>query len=190
MLCEYAFIFKKDSLVLNGFYENYMPQHCGGMEKKMGKKINYKIGDIFIVPLEENLKGAGRILKINQATVFIELYHMKPVKEISDFNFEEATKNIPLVMAWCYDDGLVKGGWKVFDNKPVDTDIEMPYFWHSDAGDGKYYIRKGTEDSFRTFGERIEIKKEDINKYDSGGIGNEISKTNMYTIRLKEAGLL
>ena len=52
------------------------------MEKKMGKKIKYKIGDIFIVPLEENLNGAGRILKIDESTVFIELYHMKPVKEI------------------------------------------------------------------------------------------------------------
>ncbi|HOQ00837.1 MAG TPA: hypothetical protein PK604_08460 [Acetivibrio clariflavus] len=66
----------------------------------------------------------------------------------------------------------------------------MPYFGHQDAWDEKYYIRKGTKDSFRTFGERIEISKEQISEYDPEGIRNEISKRKIYIIRLRKAGLM
>lgn len=46
------------------------------------KKIKFKYLGVFIIPPEEKLKGAGRILKIDEDTVFIELYHMELVKEI------------------------------------------------------------------------------------------------------------
>lgn len=156
----------------------------------MAKRIKYKIGDIFIVPLENNLNGAGRILKNNKATVLIELYKIKPFIDSSEFNYEEAIKDKPIVMAWCYDDAIRKGEWQIIDNKPADIDIDMPYFWHHDAVDGKYYIQKGTKDSFRTFGERIEISKEQINEYDAEGIGNEISERDMYIRRLRRVGLM
>ncbi|NLD46555.1 MAG: hypothetical protein GX660_05075 [Clostridiaceae bacterium] len=156
----------------------------------MAKRIRYKIGDIFLVPLENDLNGVGRVLKNDQATIFIELYKIKPIRDVSEFDFEEAIKNKPLVMKWCYDDGVRKGEWTIFDNKPVDEEIDMPYFWSQDCGNWKYFIRKGTSDSFDTAGERIEISKEDIDKYEPYGIGNEISERNRYMRRLKQAGLL
>lgn len=156
----------------------------------MARRVRYKIGDIFLVPLEGNLKGVGRVLKNNEATIFIELYHIKPIKDASEFDFGDALKQKPIMMTWCYDDALRKGEWEIIDNKPVEGEIEMPFFWQQDAGDKKYYIRKGTNDSFRTFGDRIEISKDEINRYEPGGIGNEISERNRYIKRLREAGLI
>jgi hypothetical protein len=156
----------------------------------MAKRIKFKIGDIFIVPLENNLKGAGRVLRIDKATVLIELYKIKPFIDSSEFNFEEAIKEKPLVIAWCYNDAIRKGEWPIIDNKLPEDDIDMPYFWHQDACDKKFYIRKGTKDSFRTFGERIEISKEQISEYDPEGIGTEISKRKIYIKRLREMGLM
>ena len=156
----------------------------------MAKRIHYKVGDIFLVPLEDNLNGVGRILKINQATVFMELYRIKPIVDISGFIYDEAVKEKPIVMTWCYDDALRKGIWEIKDNKPIEKEIDMPFFWTQDAGDKRYYIRKGEKDSHETYGERIEIAKEDINKYESYGIGNEISEKNRYIKRLRESGLM
>lgn len=156
----------------------------------MAKRIHYKVGDIFLVPLEDNLNGVGRVLKINQATVFMELYRIKPIVDISGFIYDEAVKEKPIVMTWCYDDALRKGIWEIIDNKPIEKEVDMPYFWHQDAADKKYYIQKGTSDSFRTFGERIEISKDETYKYESEGIGNEISEKNRYIKRLRESGLM
>jgi hypothetical protein len=157
----------------------------------IAKRIKIKIGDLFIVPLDdENKKGVGRILKINEATVFIELYHMKPIVVANEFDFEEVKRNKPLVMAWCYDDGLKNGYWEIFDNQPIDDEIDMPFLWHQDAWDKKYYIKKGSPDSYRTVGERFEISEDDVLKYDPYGIGNVISKTRTYKRRLTENGLL
>lgn len=156
----------------------------------MAKRIRFKIGDLFLVPLEDNLKGVGRVLIIDQATVFIELYCIKPISDICEFNYEEAIKEKPIVMHWCYDDGLIKGEWQIIDNKPIEGEIEIPYFWTQDAGDKKYYIRKGTNNSYETFGDRIEISKDDIYKYEPYGIGNQISERNRYIRKLREAGLM
>jgi len=156
----------------------------------MAKRIKFKIGDVFLFPLENDLKGVGRVLSIDRATSLIELYHMKPIKDISEYIFNEVIKEKPLIMHWTYDDALRKGLWEIIDNQHVEDEIEMPYFWNQDSGDMKYYIRKGTQDSYRTTGERTEIQKEDIYKYGSFGIGNEISEKIKYMRRLKEAGLM
>lgn len=156
----------------------------------MTKRIPYKIGDIFLVPLEGNLKGVGRLLKNNQATIFIELYYIKPITDFSEFNYEDAIKKKPITLKWCYDDGLISGEWQIVDYKPVEGEIEMPYFWTQDAGNKKYYVSKGTDSSYRTHEEQIEIPKDDINKYEPYGIGNKISERNRYIKRLREAGLM
>lgn len=157
---------------------------------KMGKKIRYKIGDVFLIPLENELKGAGRVLNISKSTILIELYQMKPIKDVDEFNFEQAVKEKPVSIGWCYDDPLKNGDWHIIDNRAIEGEIEMPFFWTQDVGDMNYYIRKGTKDSYRTAGERIEISKEDISKYDPYGIGNEISERERYIKRLREAGLI
>lgn len=156
----------------------------------MAKRIRYKIGDIFLVPLEGDLYGVGRVLNKDQATVFIELYHIKPIKVAFEFDFNEAIKKKPLVMSWCYDCLIKKGEWIIIDNKSIEEEIEMPFFWHQDLGDMKYYIRKGMPDCFETFGERIEISKDDIDKYEGEGIGDGYSERDIYIKRLKKVGLL
>lgn len=156
----------------------------------MPKRIKYKLGDLFLVPFEDELKGVGRILKKNQATIFIELYRIKPIKDISEFNYEIAKNEKPLVLNWCYDDGIKSGLWEIFDNRPVVEEIEMPYFWYKDSFFGKYYIEKGSEDSYKTIGESIEISKDDIHNYNSYGIGDELFETKIYVNRLRNEGLM
>ncbi len=99
----------------------------------MGKWIRYKIGDIFLIELEDGLKGAGRVLKKDQATIFIELFKMKPIKDKSEFDLEAVLKEKPISMTWCYHDDLTKGDWEIIGHKPVEGKIEMPYFWIQDA---------------------------------------------------------
>ena len=156
----------------------------------MAKRIKYKMGDLFIVPLVDNLKGVGRVLNKDEDTILIELYHMKPIEDKLEFDYESASKEKPLIITWCYDDGIKKGFWEVFDNRPVLGEIEMPYFWYDDSGYKKYFISKGEWSSYRIKEESIEIAKEDINKYEPYGIGNEISERNQYIRRLREKGLL
>lgn len=156
----------------------------------MTKRIRYKIGDIFLVPLEDDRKGVGRVLINSQATVFIELYRIKPINDASEFHYEEAIKEPPIVRHWCYDDALRTGEWEIIDNRPIVGEIDMPYFWHQDAGDKRYYIRKGKRDSYRTSEERIEILKEETHKYEITGIGSEKFERNRYIKKLREAGLI
>ncbi|SHJ48518.1 Immunity protein 26 [Anaerocolumna jejuensis DSM 15929] len=156
----------------------------------MAKIIKYKIGDLFIVPLVDNLKGVGRVLNKNEDTILIELYKMKPITNILEFDYESVSNEKPIVIHWCYDDGIKKGIWEVFDNKPVLEEIEMPYFWYDDSGYKKYFISKGEWSSYRIKEDSIEIAKEDTNKYEPYGIGNEISERNRYIRRLCEKGLI
>lgn len=155
----------------------------------MGKRIRYSIGDVFLIDLENGFKGAGRVLKKDMATIFIELYKMKPIKDKSEFDFEAAIKEKPISMIWCYDDGLRSGEWEIIDNKPIEGEIEMPYFWTYDSGFKKYFLIKGTDDYL---GEDtgIELSKEEIDNYDAYGIGTPISVRNIYIHKLRKVNML
>lgn len=37
---------------------------------------------------------------------------------------------------------MKNGEWQIIDNRTIDGEIEMPFFWTQDVGDMKYYIRK------------------------------------------------
>lgn len=154
------------------------------------KKIKYQLGDIFLIPLENGLNGVGRVLRKNKDTILIEMYHMKPIKDESEYCYEEITKNKPLIISWTYDDGVIYGMWKIIDHKPVPDKIDMPYFVYDDCGDGKWYIKKGSEESYSLIGERIEIPERERFNYEMKGIGNEISEPRTYMRRLIEAGLV
>lgn len=156
----------------------------------MAKRIKYKIGDVFLVPLNEELYGAGRVLRKDHDTVLIELYKMMPVKSVEEYDYVKVSKEKPLVMGWCYDDAIKKGEWQIIDNREVPDKLDMPYFWSYDSGYMKYYVRKGSEESCIARGERYEIKKEDILKYHSNGIESEISEKWRYLRCLKEAGII
>lgn len=155
----------------------------------MGKRIRYNIGDIFLIELENGLKGAGRVLKKDQATIFIELYKMKPIKDKSEFDMEAALKEKPISMKWCYHDGLTKGEWEIIGNKPVEGKIDMPYFWTQDAFSRKFYLEKGT-DTYETEYTGIEISKDEIENYDAYGIGDKFAVKKMYIIKLRKLNLI
>ena len=156
----------------------------------MAKRIKYKIGDVFLIPISDKLSGVGRVLRKNMSTILIEMYQMKPIKNIHEYRRENILSSKPLVIHWCYDDGIKSGIWQIVDYQEVPDKIEMPYFWTQDAGNGKYFISKGTESSFRTDAKYIEISKEETYQYETEGIGNEISEVKRYIRRLTEAGLL
>ena len=108
----------------------------------MRRRIRYNIGDVFLIELENGLKGVGRVLKSNKATVFIELYKVKLINDKREIDWQSAIKEKPLSMTWCYDDGLKSGEWEIFDNKPIEGEIIMPYFWTQDAQMVSFILKK------------------------------------------------
>ncbi len=47
------------------------------------QKTKYSEGDIFSIPLDDNdIKGFGRIKKIDNGLIFLELYKMKPCSRL------------------------------------------------------------------------------------------------------------
>ena len=106
----------------------------------MAKRIKYKIGDVFLIPISDKLSGVGRVLRKNMSTILIEMYQMKPIKNIHEYRRENILSSKPLVIHWCYDDGIKSGIWQIVDYQEVPDKIEMPYFWTQDAGNGKYFI--------------------------------------------------
>ena len=143
-----------------------------------------------MIPLNEELYGVGRVLRKDHDTVLIEMYRIKPFNDISEYQYKNMINEPPFPMEWCYDGGIKSGEWKIIDNQPVPDKLEMPYFWTRDVGYDKYYISKGTETSYRTVSECIEISKEDVYKYAAAGIGSEGYVQKIYIRRLKEAGII
>lgn len=147
----------------------------------MAKKINYKVGDIFEIELENGLKGFGRILKIDAPSVFIELYKLKPVEHIESINVLE--KSSPILSIWSTDLGLNKALWPILGNKPVVGEVEMPAFYKRDAmNPNKYFIIKGEE----TF----EVAKDQIGDAQPYGIFGHEAVRIRYTHELKQSELI
>lgn len=147
----------------------------------MAKKANYFVGDIFIIELENGLKGFGRILKIDGPSVFIELYKMKPIVKMR--SIDEIKKYLPILSIWSTDLGLRKGIWLILGNNPVNGVVEMPLFYKRDAmNPDKYIIVRGDE--------AIEVREDQIGDAQPYGIfGNEAVRIR-YTHELKQCGLL
>lgn len=154
----------------------------------MAKKDKYKIGDVFLINLENGLYCVGRILKKDARTVFLEIYKTKPIKGKDELDFEKIKALIPWVKTWCYDRGLVNGEWKIIANVPVEIS-EMPFFWTQDGSNRKYYLVKGTDECTGKF-TGIEISKEDTKNYEPYGIDSISSLVYRYTNKLREEGLL
>lgn len=155
----------------------------------MARRIRYNIGDVFFIPLDENLNGVGRVLKKKNATVLVELYRMKPIVEKVDFDFNKVQNCKPISTSWCYDTALKNGNWEIIDNYPVEYELGQLYFWTQDAGNNKYYLVEGT-DSFSDKFTGIEISEDDRSNYDSYGIGGETFMAAIYRKGLTSVGLL
>jgi hypothetical protein len=142
-----------------------------------------------LIELENGLKGAGRVLKHDEATIFVELYRMNPIKDASQFEYEMASKEKPVRRVWCYEDGLKRGEWEIIDNKPIVGEIEMPYFWTQEAGYGKFLLVKGTDN---VWGEltKVEIDKDEVKNYEPYGIADKVAVQKLYINKLREMNML
>lgn len=154
----------------------------------MGKRIKYKIGDVFIFELEKGLKGVGCVIKRNLATVFIIIYKIKPFKNADEIDLNSLAQQDALLMEWSYDTALKNGMWEIVGNIPVEENFEMPYF-STDDGAGKYYLRKGG-DTHSGVGDLIEVSKEEAQKAYSLGITNEIALPKSCIYRFNKLGML
>ena len=154
------------------------------------KKIEYQLGDVFLVPLKNGLYGVGRIMRRDLATILVEMYRIKPIKDEGEYCYKEMIKQPSIMLSWMYNTPIKSGEWKIIDNRVVPEKIDMPYYSYRDCGDKKWYIKKGTETSFNTVGKRIEIPEEDKFKYEFYGIGGAAFQIEVYMRRLCEAGLI
>jgi hypothetical protein len=136
-------------------------------------KQQYKIGDIFQIPLSESGKnGFGRILKIDRDIILIELYKN---------TLNEAFLPEIILSVWASNLGLKKGIWKIINNIPVPSNYQYPIFYHIDALTNKIYI---LSDESRT-----EITKDQIGNAQPSGIFGFESVRIRYVHELKNAGV-
>jgi hypothetical protein len=154
----------------------------------LGKRIKYKIGDVFTFELEKGLKAVGRVIKRNLATVFVVIYKIKPFKDAAEIDLNSLAQQDALVMEWSYDTALKKGMWEIIGNIPVEENFEMPYF-STDDGAGKYYLIKGG-DTYSGVGDLIVVSKEEAQKAYSFGISNEIALPKGCIYRFRQLNML
>lgn len=64
----------------------------------MSKRIKYSVGDVFAVDLGDALKGYGRILKIDEPSLFIELFKVSPKHEQT---LETLANSESILSIWC-----------------------------------------------------------------------------------------
>jgi hypothetical protein len=145
----------------------------------LSRKGKYAIGDIFEIVLEPSgVKGYGRILKIDEPSIFVELYGISPH---SEFVAEEIERYDVLLKIWCTDNGFKKKEWKLIANVPIKDEVEMPDFWTKDALTGKLMIVRG-EERF----EATEDQKKSAQPY--GIFGHEAVRLKL-VYELKNVGL-
>ncbi len=148
----------------------------------MVKKSNYKLGDVFEIEIENGRKGIGRILKIDEPTVFIELFKVNP-KTCFIYNFEEIVNSPVLLSIWTTDIGLKKKIWNIVSNIPIEGEVVMPEFWKRDAiNRDKYFIIRGNN--------TVEITKGQIGNAQPFGIFGHDAVRLKYIHELKLNGLI
>ncbi|QAA31100.1 Imm26 family immunity protein [Clostridium manihotivorum] len=150
----------------------------------MAKRIKYKIGDIFLIPLDEQLNAVAKVIKNHLATVFIIIYKVKPIKADEVIHIDTLSDDNHILMRWSYDSALKSGEWKIIGNSSVSDEFEMPYFRTNDAR-GVYYLIKGT-DTHMGEKEAIEVSEQEaMEKGYPYGITNEIAlpKSCMYLFK-------
>lgn len=146
----------------------------------MAKKLTYKLGDVFEFDLDEGGKGYGRVLKIEQPSVFIELFKIAPNNPVE---LSELEKSERILSIWSVDTGLKKGLWRVIGNIPVLGEVKMPTFWKRDAFDCNKIILIRGDESF-------EVSQDEIGNAQPYGIFGHDAVRIRYVHELKQRGIL
>jgi len=148
----------------------------------MNKKSAFKVGDVFEIELEEGMTGYGRVLKIEDRTVFVELYKIDTNKD-SIKTVADIVKFPVILSVWCTDNGFRKKIWNVIGNACVTDEVVMPDFWKRDAiNRDKYFIVRGE----KTF----EVSKDEIGDAQPFGIFGHDAVRLRYAHELKSKGLV
>ncbi|AEY66724.1 Imm26 family immunity protein [Clostridium sp. BNL1100] len=125
----------------------------------MAKRVKYRIGDVFSIPLDDGVKGYGRIIKVDKPLIFIELYNEK---RLEDLNNVEKLNNCEVILSiWCVDGGIKKGNWVIIGNIPIDSNYKMPNFWTKSDATGNILLYKAS-DTFDTLKDALIINEDEI----------------------------
>lgn len=104
------------------------------------KRVKYKEGDVFRIPLAQGRSAYGRILIIKPSRhVFVEVYRATNGR---DPQIAELARSDWLLKIYCLDNGIASGNWEIVGHSPLLKPVEMPLFWSDNLFDGKFYLRK------------------------------------------------
>ncbi len=108
--------------------------------KSPPKRINYAVGDVIQVPLDDGVhKGYGRILTEKAPLIFMEFYKVVSKEDLPLEKFHNLDWFLRLYTG---DMGLVREKtWKVLGNIPV-GEFSMPLFWLKGFDDNTYLLFK------------------------------------------------
>lgn len=95
------------------------------------KKVNYKIGDIFRIPLDENKYGYGQVVLMVTGYHYGIIYDFVTEIPLDDFS---TNKPIALFMSTSFL-ALEEGDWEIIGNKKV-PEIKFPTYKQETLDDG------------------------------------------------------
>lgn len=154
----------------------------------MAKKIKYKVGDVFVVPLENGI-GYGRILIENRPFIFCEFYYITPSKK---YSIEDLRDKKTVLSVWCANHGLNEGKWTVIGNIPIEDKLKVPYLLKVDLLNPKkkYLVpadvfMKDDEENYYIKATQDQIKNAKPQPY---GLFGDVAAQERYTIELKNLG--
>ncbi len=110
--------------------------------KTVRKQLNYRVGDIFRLPLKvKGLYGFGRILIENSPFIFVEFYGIASKTNPPLESFQQVNRVLQIFTG---DMGFVRDKtWKVIGNEPLKSKVTLPPFWKKNNVTGKLYLRTG-----------------------------------------------
>lgn len=155
----------------------------------MSKRIKYSVGDVFAVDLGDALKGYGRILKIDEPSLFIELFKVSPKHEQT---LETLANSESILSIWCSNHGITKDIWSIIGSISVKGEVQIPDFWKRDAFNPNRIILVKGEHAFEETEEEnsYEVAQDKIKDAQPYGIFGHDAVKMRYEHELKQQGLL
>ena len=88
------------------------------MTKKI--KIDWKFGDVFLVPLKKNLLGVGQVLDLQMPNIVRCALYNETVNDKEEFNLEASCSSANLIsLVASSREQLDFGTWKIIGNKDI-----------------------------------------------------------------------
>jgi len=107
----------------------------------MAKKSLYTVGDVFKLPVGENIFGIGRILIVQSPVLFVGFFK-RVVKNGEPTSIDNLRGQEYLIRIKCGDPGFKKKEWEIVGNLPLEEKIVVPPFWDRDPLTNELYLRR------------------------------------------------